>query len=86
MTVYEYLKEKWKTQEVQEATRRIMKHFASSETIPIINEKARRRGMSYGKYVLARENGRFEEDKYVKIKLTHESRLAWCRKQYKPKG
>lgn len=39
------------------------------------------RGMSYGKYVLAREQGQFAEDKYMNLKLNHEHRIAFMAHQ-----
>lgn len=60
-----------------------MPTFAKTETLPIINEKARMRGLSYGKYVLAREQGQFAEDKHMKLKLNHEHRLAFMARQKK---
>ena len=58
-----------------------MPTFARSETLPIINEKARMRGLSYGKYVQAREQGLYLEDKYMDLKLNHEHRVAFMAHQ-----
>lgn len=56
------------------------KVFADYETIPMINEKARNRGMSYGWYVHCREQGMFQEDRLVDLKFKHTQRFAFCYK------
>ena len=81
MTTYEWLQDKWKTREMQEKVQEKMPTFARSETLPIINEKARMRNLSYGKYVLAREQGLYAEDKYMDLSLNHEHRVAFMAHQ-----
>ena len=53
--------------------------FAKNETLAQINEKARMRNMSYGQYVLARENGQFQEDYGTKVHLAYSPRQAFCK-------
>ena len=79
MTVYEWLKNKAEQREIQEKARRKMPIFANNETLPVINEKARLHNMSYGTYVLARENGEFREEYGTIPKMKHEARTAWCK-------
>ena len=60
------------------------KVFTDTETLSQIAEKARARGLSYGYYVLAREQGKFKEDALHDIKLNHERRYRFCKdKRYK---
>ena len=79
MTTYEWLVEKWNKKELKEKARRKTTHFAKNETLAVINEKARLHNMSYGQYVLARENGQFQEEYGTKIKLKHSPRTAFCK-------
>lgn len=53
--------------------------FAEHETLAQINEKARLRGLSYGRYVLARYSGQFREDALKELDLKHEHRVAYCK-------
>ena len=59
--------------------------FASHETLAQLNEKARRRGMSYGKYVQARYNGQFQEDAQQKLDLRYEARQAYLSSRRRPR-
>lgn len=56
-----------------------MSIFTKDETLEVINEKARLRGMSYGQYVHARYHGQFTEDALKNIKLKHEHRVAYMK-------
>ena len=71
-------KEKWETKEKVEKGNKLM-GFAKNETLAQINEKARMHNMSYGQYVLARENGQFREDYGTKVKLAYSPRQAFCK-------
>ena len=78
MTTYEWIKQKWETKEKVEKGNKLM-GFAKNETLAQINEKARMHNMSYGQYVLARENGHFREDYGTKVKLAYSPRQAFCK-------
>lgn len=79
MTIYDYLADKWEKKAVREQALRKMNHFAKNETLAVINEKARLHNMSYGQYVLARENGQFENEYGTKIEMKHSPRTAFCK-------
>lgn len=74
---YEQLAERWKVRNTIDEHRTKIKVFTKDETLPIINEKARMRGLSYGQYVLARTYGLYMEDSLTKIKLKHEYRVSF---------
>lgn len=50
-----------------------------------MNEKARMRGLSYGKYVLARWLGQYEEDEHLIVPLNYEFRQAYLNSRKRPK-
>ena len=77
MTQYEALAERWKVGNTIDEHRIKVNVFTKDETLPIINEKARMRGMSYGQYVLARTYGYYMEDALQKIKIKHEHRVSF---------
>ena len=77
MTTYEQLAERWKVRNTIDERRTKINVFTKDETLPIINEKARMRGLSYGQYVLARTYGLYMEDSLTKIKLKHEHRVSF---------
>ena len=52
--------------------------FTKTETLSQIEEKARKRGLSYGYYVLAREKGKYQEDALHDVELNYEKRYAFC--------
>lgn len=79
MTVYEYLADKWDKRDKQECMLHMTTVFAKNETLAIINEKARLRDMTYGKYVQAREQGLFNEDRDMKVKMAHKPMKAFTR-------
>ena len=79
MTVYAMLQEKWHKKELQDKARRCEPVFGKNETLAVINEKARLRGLTYGYYVLAREQGLYEEDKAIKVQMKYNSHNAFCR-------
>ena len=79
MTVYDYLKDKWEKREQHECMLRMTTAFGKHETLAIINEKARLRDMTYGKYVQAREQGLFNEDRDMKVKMAHKPMKAFTR-------
>ena len=56
-----------------------MSVFTETETLSQIEEKARRRGLTYGYYVLAREKGLYTEDALSDIELNYEKRYAFCK-------
>ena len=74
---YEQLAEGWKVRNTIDEHRTKINVFTKDETLPIINEKARMRGLSYGQYVLARTYGLYMEDSLTKIKLKHEHRVSF---------
>ena len=78
MTTYDWIKQKWENREKVEKGNKLM-GFAKNETLAQINEKARMHNMSYGQYVLARENGQFREDYGTKVKLAYAPREAFCK-------
>lgn len=80
MTTYDWIKQKWENREKVEKGNKLM-GFAKNETLAQINEKARMYNMSYGQYVLARENGQFREDYGTKVKLAYAPREAFCKKR-----
>lgn len=77
MTEYEKQTEKWKLINSLDKSRRNANPFTKDETLPIINEKARMRGLSYGQYVNARIHGLYTEDAFKKIKLKYEYRVSF---------
>ena len=79
MTEYEALAERWKVRNTIDEHRTKANVFTKDETLPIINEKARMRGLSYGQYVLARTFGYYLEDSLQKIKLRHEYRVSFMK-------
>ena len=79
MTVYEYLADKWEKRDKQERMFHMTTVFGKHETLAIINEKARLRDMTYGKYVQAREQGLFNEDRDMKVKMAHKPMKAFTR-------
>ena len=79
MTVYEYLAYKWEKRDKQECMLHMTTVFGKHETLAIINEKARLRDMSYGKYVLAREQGLYSEDRNMNVKMAHKPMKAFTR-------
>lgn len=79
MTVYEYLADKWDKRDKQERMLHMATVFGKNETLAIINEKARLRDMTYGKYVQAREQGLFIEDRSMKVKMAHKPMKAFTR-------
>lgn len=74
---YEQLAERWKVRDTIDEHRTKINVFTKDETLPIINEKARMRGLSYGQYALARTYGLYMEDSLTKIKLKHEDRVSF---------
>lgn len=78
MTTYELLQENWKKRTMIDTAQK-KNAFAKNETLVIINEKARMHHLSYGQYVLAREQGKFQEDYGKTIKLPEYHRTAFCR-------
>lgn len=79
MTTFEWLQSKWEKRATQEKAQKQLPMFAKNETLAQINEKARMHNMSYGQYVLARENGQFQEDYGTKVKLAYSPRQAFCK-------
>ena len=77
MVTYEQLAERWKVRNKIDEHRNKVNVFTKDETLPIINEKARMRGLSYGQYVLARTYGYYMEDGLTKIKLKCEHKVAF---------
>lgn len=69
----------WEKRAKQEEAKKHRKVFGDDETLAIINEKARLRGMTYGQYVLERENGKYAEDRLMKPDMNHEHRTQFCR-------
>lgn len=78
MTTYEWLQKKWEVKEKITKGHKQM-GFAKCETLAQINEKARLHNLSYGQYVLARENGQFREDYGTTVKLAYSPRQAFCK-------
>ena len=78
---YEQLAERWKVRNTIDEHRTKINVFTKDETLPIINEKARMRGLPYGQYVLARTFGLYMEDSLTKIKLKHEHRVSFMAHQ-----
>ena len=76
---YSYLQEKWEKHNKQERMLHMTTVFGKHETLAIINEKARLRDMTYGKYVQAREQGLYSEDRDMKIKMAHKPMKAFTR-------
>lgn len=76
---FSYLQEKWEKRDKQERMLHMTTVFGKHETLAIINEKARLRGLSYGKYVQAREHGLYSEDKNMSLKLGHKPMKAFTR-------
>ena len=79
MTTYKALAERWKVRNTIDEHRTKVNVFTKDETLSIINEKARMRGLSYGQYVLARTYGYFMEDSLQKIKLKYDHRVRFCK-------
>lgn len=79
MTTYEQIAEKWKVRNTIDEHRLKTNPFTKHETLAVINEKARMRGLTYGQYVLKRTFGYFLEDSLMNIKLNKEHRERFCK-------
>lgn len=78
MTVYEWVKMKWEKREKLQKSNKALA-FSKNETLVQINEKARLHNLSYGQYVLARENGMYKEEYGTVVSLKHSPREAFCK-------